>query len=815
MKQYIRAFSVVALGVLTISISNLSFNSFLNNFSSPSFSAQKTFAAAMGPLIHNANERWFRNSVTGKGVYLTGSTNWNVLIGTDEITGSDFDNLPTSWKYGNGYEGYLDFMVEHGHNYLRLRTNPDSNLYYGAPSKYQRSNTCCAVDTGNKWDLNTWNQAYFDEMKDIVKAAEARNIYVGVLFYDGWWIKQSDTSDAAARWSEHPYNPLNNINPQTGGVTMDTIHTLSAPNFVLNRQKDFITKVVNTVDSFDNVIYEISNEDLDGTIAWQEEMAAHTRTITSKPVGITARTSDNNDELWNSTADWTSPDQYTGQDYKNNPPAETYGKVVLSDTDHLWGIGGDEVWVWRTFTRGLNTVFMDPYARQGGNYGNYNDWEKVRFAMGATREYAERVANIASMYPDSSLCGTSYCLVDPGQNYIVYSHQNQNFSLQMQPGSYHYEWYHIIDRTIKGEGDLVVNQAGSQTFDPPTSRVVLFVEKEGVSSTPTATPTNVPSVTATPTGSGGGIPTATPTLTPVPTPFVTPTPITTPTPPPIGGGYNYEAEDANYGDLYRGGASVFAQSHTGYSGSGFVDMSDYPDGRGGFVDWLVTVPSTGSYNLRFRYGLSGLSRGMHLKVNNVSIGDYNFQSVGSWDSWGTLDIPVTLQKGNNAISLIANGSLGGPNMDRLDIVPNGNSIPPTPPAGGGKTRIEAENQNFGDPDGGETVVANDVNGYSGNGFIDMSDYPNGAGAYVDWVVTVPSSGAYPVTFGYGLPSGKRPLNLVVNGVLIEKMTFPSTGGTWADWATYTKDIQLVAGKNVIRTRATNSIGGPNLDYLEY
>ena len=33
----------------------------------------------------------------------------------------------------------------------------------------------------------------------------------------------------------------------------------------------------------------------------------------------------------------------------------------MTQADHLWGIGGNRAWVWKSFTRGLNPIFMDPY----------------------------------------------------------------------------------------------------------------------------------------------------------------------------------------------------------------------------------------------------------------------------------------------------------------------------------------------------------------------------------------------------------------------------------------------------------------------
>src|SRR6187200_1205449 len=54
----------------------------------------------------------------------------------------------------------------------------------------------------------------------------------------------------------------------------------------------------------------------------------------------------------------------------------------------------------------------------------------------------------------------------------------------------------------------------------------------------------------------------------------------------------YQAENATvYG-------AVKASNQSGYSGSGFVD---YQHASGDYVDWTVSIPSTGDYNLVVRY----------------------------------------------------------------------------------------------------------------------------------------------------------------------------------------------------------------------
>jgi hypothetical protein len=118
-----------------------------------------------------------------------------------------------------------------------------------------------------------------------------------------------------------------------------------------------------------------------------------------------------NADVYNSPADWVS---FNGD--LNNPPIADGGKVVLADTDHLCGICGDQQWVWKSFTRGENPIFMDYYdnavSGRGIPFENLRQ-DEVRVNLGYTRSFASRM-NLADMTPRPELCSTGYCLANPG-----------------------------------------------------------------------------------------------------------------------------------------------------------------------------------------------------------------------------------------------------------------------------------------------------------------------------------------------------------------------------------------------------------------
>ncbi len=128
--------------------------------------------------------------------------------------------------------------------------------------------------------------------------------------------------------------------------------------------------------------------------------------------------------------------------------------------------------------------------------------------------------------------------------------------------------------------------------------------------------------------------------------------------------------------------------------------------------------------------------------------------------------------------------------------------------GGGATppgAFEAEDATLSGP-----VVDNSQPGYTGTGF---ADYVNASNDYVEWSVDAGDGGDYDLNFRYALQSGDRPLEIQVNGQVIDSsLSFPSTGA-WSTWDYVTIPmVTLQAGINSIRATATGS-SGPNMDHL--
>jgi hypothetical protein len=155
-------------------------------------------------------------------------------------------------------------------------------------------------------------------------------------------------------------------------------------------------------------------------------------------VGLTGHGAEKLAEMLASTAEWVSPGRRDG--YGEDPPAWDGKKVSLLDTDHIWGVGGNAAWVWKSFLRGHNPIFMDPY--DGSVLGTPGDprWEPVRRAMGQARRWAGRI-DLASARPLNELSSSGYCLADPGKEYLVYLPEGKEVTVNLGAGRFEVEWF--------------------------------------------------------------------------------------------------------------------------------------------------------------------------------------------------------------------------------------------------------------------------------------------------------------------------------------------------------------------------------------
>ncbi|MEM3546366.1 MAG: putative collagen-binding domain-containing protein [Candidatus Bathyarchaeia archaeon] len=421
--------------------------------------------------VNLKNPRYFTDD-DERAIYLTGSHTWNNLqdMGITDPP-SPFD-----------FSAYLDFLQRYNHNFIRLwrwempkyRYNLARPFSFSQPHPWKRTGPGLARDGKPKFNLHVFDESYFQRLRSRVEMAAERGIYVSIMLFEGHCAQFT-----VQGWEFHPFHPDNNVNTVDGG-RLD-YYTLKNKR-VLTLQEDYVRRVIDTVNEFDNVLYEVCNEAGNYSTEWQYYFIRFVKSYEVEmpkqhPVGMTfqygGERSGTNADLFSSPADWISPNPEYG--YREDPPVNDGRKVVLNDTDHLWGEGGNPQWVWKSFTRGHNPLFMD---RIVGLNNQTVTWagltpaddipyaEEIRRAMGNTRRIARRF-NLVEMLPMPDLASTKYCLAKPGYVYVVYlpSGGEVEVDLRSVDGELKVEWMHPVDGSIMSAGTVL--GGGWRSFKTP------------------------------------------------------------------------------------------------------------------------------------------------------------------------------------------------------------------------------------------------------------------------------------------------------------------------------------------------------------
>lgn len=134
------------------------------------------------------------------------------------------------------------------------------------------------LDNG-KYDLNQWNEAYWDGLKNLLKWSSERDIIVNLTFWDRFdhYDQTGHRDKSRARlWMDSPWNPANNVNytiQESGLDSTYEAHPISGINpfhqtppvmedlpKVLHFQEKFIGRIMDLSLEYGNVIYNMGNE---------------------------------------------------------------------------------------------------------------------------------------------------------------------------------------------------------------------------------------------------------------------------------------------------------------------------------------------------------------------------------------------------------------------------------------------------------------------------------------------------------------------------------------------------------------------------
>lgn len=194
-----------------------------------------------------------------------------VLLGSGEHYGAllnlDFD-----------FRRYLATLAAQGLNHTRTfsgtyREVPRSfgitdNPLAPKPNRYiapwARSDQAGYYDGGNKFDLTRWDEAYFRRLHEFMHTAQQNGVVVEMNLFCPFYNDEL--------WKASPMNIRNNING-IGNCPRTEVYTLKHPQ-LLEVQIAFTRKIVQELNLYDNLYYEVCNEPYFGGVQedWQRRM---------------------------------------------------------------------------------------------------------------------------------------------------------------------------------------------------------------------------------------------------------------------------------------------------------------------------------------------------------------------------------------------------------------------------------------------------------------------------------------------------------------------------------------------------------------
>lgn len=200
------------------------------------------------------------------------------------LGGTDQDNLFNHPNLGfDGLEVQLDLLVSVGGNYVRNTMSSrdradESSIFFNDDNLYP----FYLDEESGLYDLDRFNDEYWKRFSDFLNMTAQRDIIVQIEIWDRWdYGPERMPNYLGYGWSQHPFNPKNNVNYSSEQTGLDeerweeypifrTIPGLDDVPVVLAYQEAFVEKVLSISLQYGHVLYCISNETTSS-----EEWSAH------------------------------------------------------------------------------------------------------------------------------------------------------------------------------------------------------------------------------------------------------------------------------------------------------------------------------------------------------------------------------------------------------------------------------------------------------------------------------------------------------------------------------------------------------------
>ncbi len=422
--------------------------------------------------VHPKNPLYFLNAA-GKAVYLGGHQIFNDI---QDYAWQGTQKTPVLLDWSR----HLEFMTERNLNYLRnwitfsTASGPGSIV---TPMPYARTGPGNARDGKPKFDLTQFDDAYFKRLYDRIHLAGKKDIVVSVMLFDVYSF--NGERNYKQLWERNVFNGENNINDihaDTNGDSIGMEFFLEPTPRIQQLQRAYVRKVVDSVNDLDNLIFEIANEC--SATQWQYDLIdfihdyearykKKQHLVLMSPGGpdVLGKWSPHKEEdITRSKADVIAV-MDSWHDYRNDPPVNDLKRPAILDMDHVNPTASDtSLLPWKAFTRGYHyDIYDHPFEDR---LAESVSWERARKNVGATVRYSGKFADLAAVHPRPKLSSTSYCLAQEGRDYVVVQPlSQQEFTIDLKPGHYQYEWFQIQTATVEKSG--TTKAKGKERFTAP------------------------------------------------------------------------------------------------------------------------------------------------------------------------------------------------------------------------------------------------------------------------------------------------------------------------------------------------------------
>ena len=356
---------------------------------------------------------------------------------------------------------------------------------------YLRVGPGLAKDGRPKYDLTQFNPYYFERVAAACAAARERGIYLHLVLIDGWIFRVPEL------WRYHAYNIDNNVNhvdgdPKRTGMSTDPEQgSCSLGNTgVLEVEKAYIRHIVDAVNEFDNILFEVSNENY-YNLRWELSLAEYVHEYEkSKPRrhlvmpldlpdhdygGITYSAAAENDH----TKSWKTWD--LAQLHAQLLAARGLKQPLIYDTDGI--VSSDNPLqrkgFWTAFVSGGHVDYTDDsFQPEVGGDERGPRRAEIRRQLGHLADFTRQV-RFWEMHPaDLIRSGVAYVLASQSEA-VLYLPQGGSVDVDLKgmPGSLCAKWFNPRNGLF-GESSAVTGGKTQHFTAPDLHDWVLYLQAE-------------------------------------------------------------------------------------------------------------------------------------------------------------------------------------------------------------------------------------------------------------------------------------------------------------------------------------------------